>query len=222
MVHNGIDSSLFSPGPVKPEVPQVIWMGRMVKGKGLEYLIAALSILKEKGILFKGVLIGKGPDQERVGQLLQASQLTDRVRIIPVVDQETAVRLYQESTVFALPSSSEGMPRTLLESMGCGTPFVCTNLPQLVDLAVGCGMTVGFGDVEAIAAGLEVYLTDKEKAEEHGRCGRQKVLDHYSWKETVARTIDVYRELVEGADRHFNSMSLMPTIEDTVARRISK
>jgi glycosyltransferase involved in cell wall biosynthesis len=196
VIHNGIDSSLFTPGAGKPEVPQVLWIGRMVKGKGLEYLIAAFNILKKKGIVFKAVLVGKGPDLEKVQQSLAAYDLKDQVRLINKVNQETAVQLYRESTVFALPSMSEGMPRTLLEAMGCGTPFVCTNLPQLVDLAVGCGLTAGYGDVEAIASGLEVYLTDRRTVEDHGRRGRQKVLDQYSWKETVARTVDVYRDLV--------------------------
>jgi glycosyltransferase involved in cell wall biosynthesis len=90
------------------------------------------------------------------------------------------------------------MPRTLLESMSCGTPFVCTDLPQLVDLAVGCGTTVEYGDAEGIAAGLEMYLTHKNAAEGQGRSGRQKVLDHYSWNETVANTVEVYNELVNG------------------------
>ncbi len=198
VIHNGIDSSLFTPGPGKSEVPQVLWIGRMVKGKGLVYLIEAFRILKNKGIVFKAVLVGRGPDLEQVQQLLSQYGLKDQVRLISIIDQGSAVQLYRESTVFALPSISEGMPRTLLESMSCGTPFVCTDLPQLVDLAVGCGVTAGYGDVEGIANGLERYLTDKVTADEHGKRGRQKVLDHYSWKETVAQTIEVYHELVDG------------------------
>lgn len=195
VIHNGIDSALFIPGSVKADPPQILWIGRMVKGKGLEFLIEALKILKDKDISFQVVLVGKGPDSDKVQQMLLQNGLTDRVRIIKNVDQETAVKLYQESTVFALPSISEGMPRTLLESMSCGTPFVCTDLPQLVDLAVGCGVTAGYGDIEGIASGLEIYLTDKAAVKDHGGKGRQKVLDHYSWSETVAQTVEVYREL---------------------------
>ena len=85
--------------------------------------------------------------------------------------------------------------------MSCGTPFVCTDLPQLVDLAVGCGLTAKYGDVQGIAAGLEGYLTSTRMVEEQGAYGRQKVLDHYSWKETVAGTIVVYQELAESRRR---------------------
>lgn len=202
VIHNGIDSSLFTPGSGKSEVPQVLWIGRMVKGKGLVYLIEAFRKLKNKGIVFKAVLVGRGPDLELVQQLLSQYELKDQVRLISIIDQGSAVQLYRESTVFALPSVSEGMPRTLLESMSCGTPFVCTDLPQLVDLAVGCGITAGYGDVEGIADGLERYLTDKAIADEHGKHGRQKVLDHYSWKETVSHTVDVYHELVDGPHKN--------------------
>jgi glycosyltransferase involved in cell wall biosynthesis len=198
VIHNGIDSALFTPGSSKPEVPQVLWIGRMVKGKGLEYLIEAFKILRDKGVVFKAVLVGKGPDREKVQQFLVQNDLKDQVQLIENVNQERAVQLYRDSSVFALPSTSEGMPRTLLESMSCGTPFVCTDLPQLVDLAVGCGTTAEYGDAEGIAAGLEMYLTHKNAAEGQGRSGRQKVLDHYSWNETVANTVEVYNELVNG------------------------
>jgi glycosyltransferase involved in cell wall biosynthesis len=198
VIHNGIDSALFTPGQKKSEPPQVLWIGRMVKGKGLEYLIEAFKILKEKGVPFKAVLVGKGPDSDKVQQMLLQYGLKDQVRVIQVVDQEAAVQLYRESTVFALPSISEGMPRTLLESMSCGTPFVCTDLPQLVDLAVGCGVTAGYGDVAGIAAGLEIYLTNEGAVRDQGRNGREKVLGHYSWNETVAQTVGVYRELAKG------------------------
>ncbi|HEY3420760.1 MAG TPA: glycosyltransferase family 4 protein [Methanomassiliicoccales archaeon] len=197
VIHNGIDASLFTPAASKPEIPQVLWMGRMVKGKGLEFLIEAFRDLKNKGIVFKAVLVGKGPDREKVDQSLLQYGLKDQVRVIENVNQESAVQLYRESTVFALPSNHEGMPRTLLESMSSGTPFVCTDLPQLVDLAVGCGLTAKYGDVAGIAAGLEAYLTDRKLVEEQGMFGRQKVLDHYSWKETVAKTVGVYHELVD-------------------------
>lgn len=197
VIHNGIDSAMFTPGPAKHEIPQVLWMGRMVKGKGLEFLIEAFKVLKDRGIVFQAVLVGKGVDREKVVQSLIQYGLKDRVQIIENVDQENAVQLYRDSTVFALPSSHEGMPRTLLEAMSCGTPFVCTDLPQLVDLAVGCGTTVKYGDVQGIAAGLESYLTSRKLVEQHGAYGRQKVLDHYSWKETVASTISVYRDLTD-------------------------
>jgi glycosyltransferase involved in cell wall biosynthesis len=197
VIHNGIDSAMFTPGPAKHEIPQVLWMGRMVKGKGLEFLIEAFKVLKDRGVVFQAVLVGKGVDREKVEQSLIQYGLKDRVQIIENVDQESAVQLYRDSTVFALPSSHEGMPRTLLETMSCGTPFVCTDLPQLVDLAVGCGTTVKYGDVKGIAAGLESYLTNKKLVEQHGAFGRQKILDHYSWKETVASTISVYRDLTD-------------------------
>ena len=198
VVHNGIDSDLFTPGATKSEVPQVLWMGRMVKGKGLEYLIEALNLIQNRKVSFRAVLVGKGPDRERVKQLLTQYRLDDRVDLIDNVEQISAVNLFRESTVFALPSISEGMPRTLLESMSCGTPFVCTDLPQLVDLAAGCGLTAGYGDVEGIAAGLEKYLTDPKLVKDQGGCGRQKVLDHYSWKDTVSKTVDVYQDLMIG------------------------
>jgi glycosyltransferase involved in cell wall biosynthesis len=196
VVHNGIDADMFTPGRAKPEIPQVLWMGRMVKGKGLEYLIDAFKVLKDKNVFFKAVLVGKGVDHDKVVQSLDHFGLKDQVRIIDNVNQETAVQLYRDSTVFALPSAHEGMPRTLLESMSCGTPFVCTDLPQLVDLAAGCGLTAKYGNVEEIASGLEAYLTIRDLVEEHGRHGRKKVLEHYSWKETVSQTIAVYEDLV--------------------------
>ena len=80
VIHNGIDSALFTPGPAKHEIPQVLWIGRMVKGKGLEYLIEAFKVLKEKGVVFQAVLVGKGVDKEKVQQSLSSTASRTRSR----------------------------------------------------------------------------------------------------------------------------------------------
>ena len=109
-----------------------------------------------------------------------------------------------EADLFALPSLAEGMPRTVLEALACETPVVTTDRKQLRPLVEDVGRLVPSESPAELADALDEFLgMNPEKRAELGERGREKILDGYSWRDTVRQTTDVYRELVdETAEEH--------------------
>jgi glycogen synthase len=95
------------------------------------------------------------------------------------------------------------MPRTVLEALACETPVVTTDLKQLRPLVEDVGQLVPPESPAELADALDEFLDlNPERREELGERGREKILNGYSWRDTVQQTTDVYRELVdENAER---------------------
>ncbi|RSD34407.1 MAG: glycosyltransferase [Methanohalophilus sp.] len=197
VIHNGIDTEHFVPAeePVFDE-KKLLWIGRYANGKGVDYLIDAFSILQSKHPDATLTMVGKGPDKERILQKIQDLNLEKYITIKDFIPNSEIVQLYQECSVFVLPSLEEGVPRTILEAMACGIPVVCTQLPQLMDIVEDSGYLVPVKDAQVLADRICEILSDSDLAMKLGSNGRENVVANYSWKDTVKKTIGLYEGLI--------------------------
>ncbi len=197
VIHNGIDTNHFVPSEKSYlENKRLLWIGRYAKGKGVEYLIEALSILKLEYPEITLTLVGKGPDKDKIVKQIKELGLEKNIILKDFILNSEIVQLYQQSSVFVLSSLEEGVPRTILEAMSCGIPVVCSRLPQLIDIVEGSGYVVPTKDPQALADSISAILSNPELAANMSAHGRQKVLNGYSWLDTVKKTISLYEELV--------------------------
>lgn len=198
VIHNGIDTDIFTPCEKRggKTGSQILWVGRFVPGKGIEHLINAFNILVQQHQHYRLTMVGKGPLQEKINQKIQNLGLSQHISLRSFVPNSEIHRLYQDSDVFVLTSLNEGVPRTILEAMACGIPVISTELPQLVDIVEGCGLTVPIGDPQAVADAVSRITTSPELAKKLGEAGRAKVVGHYSWEDTVRKTVEAYQELL--------------------------
>lgn len=202
VIHNGIDTDLFVPAR-EPcfDKKNLLWVGRYAKGKGLDYLIEAFSILKTRHPDVTLTLVGKGPEQDHISQKIRDLNLESSIIMKDFVPNSEIVSMYQNSSIFVLPSLEEGVPRTILEAMSCGIPVVCSRLPQLVDIVEGCGLLVPVKDSQALADSISKVLSDSSLAEEFRENGRRNVVENHSWKDTVKKTVQLYKELAWNNER---------------------
>lgn len=109
--------------------------------------------------------------------------------------------LLAEAAVSVLPSHSEGLSNTLLESMGAGVPVVATDIggnPEVVEQGV-TGFLVPPHDPPSLADAIVKLLVDRDLAERFGAAGRRRALDHFSLDRMIARTEQLYRDLLGAA-----------------------
>ena len=196
VIPNGIDTKLFIPHKKEGGDSQILWVGRFVPGKGVEYLIDAFNILLKEHSAAKLLMIGGGPLKEKIEQKIQDLDLAGSVFIKELIPNSKLPEMYQSSDVLVLPSIHEGIPRTILEAMACGVPVVCTELPQLVDVVKGCGLLVPLRDSQALANAISKIISDRKLAQKFGEKGRAKVVKNHSWEDTVKKTISLYEELI--------------------------
>ena len=174
---------------IPPQALVVIFVGRLAPEKELPSLIAAFAsvvqCLPQALLLF----VGDGPSRESLEAEVNRLGLSASVRFI---GRQPAgqIRLWlQAADVFALVSSNEGFPCSLLEAMAVGCPSLVSDIPanaQLIESSVH-GLRVPVGDAAAIAEGLLRLLRDLQSRASMGRAARQRVLENYSLDKVLDR-----------------------------------
>jgi glycosyltransferase involved in cell wall biosynthesis len=142
--YNGVDAKLFQPGPANAARaklklsadPLVLFVGNLVAVKGLNVLIDACALLRDRGAQFQCRLIGQGPLRRALLRRIQDAALTHLVQLHGPCPLEQLPDWYRAANVLVLPSFSEGIPNVILESQACGTPVVASRvggIPEILD-----------------------------------------------------------------------------------------
>lgn len=194
-VQRGIDVDAVSPSFRRPrDPPRVLWVSRFAPGKGAHVLVDALDHLRQRGVDVEATLVGEGLERRDVEQTVEERGLGDRVTIKDFLPQEELYDEYRRATVFVLPSISEGMNRTVLESMAAGTPVVISDLPHFHDIVDGCGRIVEERDGRAFADAIEELLTEDLQA--LGTTARDRIEGRFTWTQTFDDIRPIFREVV--------------------------
>ena len=199
VIPNGVDTDLFCPNIDKyleDESPKILWVGRLVPGKGVEYLIRSIGILAKNIPKIKVLLVGEGPQKSKLLDLIANLKLKENISMLDHVENKKMPIIYQKSDVFVLPSLNEGVPRTILEAMSCGIPVVCSEIPHLSSIIDECGIMVPQKDAVAMAGAIHCIISDSDHANKLGRNGRKRVARNYSWANTVEKTVALYKGLI--------------------------
>jgi len=115
------------------------------------------------------------------------------------VPDERIVELYSEAELAVVPSLYEGFSLPAIEAMSCGVPLIATTggaLPEVTGIHNQTCFQVPPGDSEALASMIRTALDDPAARARVGQQGRQRVIDHWSWRHTADRTVEQYRILL--------------------------
>jgi len=185
LAYHGVDLDKFNYRETEPphDLPLILSVGRLVKKKGFGDLVAALGLLRDRGVRFRALIVGDGEERKAIEEQVSALGLDDLVSLPGSVTQEELVPIYAQATVFALPcrvlddGDRDGLPNVLLESMSIGLPVVTTpisGIPEAVRHGEN-GLLVPERDVAALAAALELLLSDPELRHRLGANARQTI-----------------------------------------------
>ncbi len=117
-----------------------LFVGKFVEKKGIPFLIQAARIIKDKNISFKLVLIGGGPLEGEVKDMVNKFRLNQEIRLLGWVKNDLLPDIYSASDVVIVPSvfdkkgESEGMPVVINEAMACGVPVIASTVSGIPDI----------------------------------------------------------------------------------------
>ncbi|MFB3907591.1 MAG: glycosyltransferase [Candidatus Eisenbacteria bacterium] len=175
----------FVPPSARPSVrvPLILAVGRLVEKKGFHPLIEALATLRDRGVAFRCIVAGEGPEKDRLQDRIRTARLAGRVRLAgPVPLTRLKSRLYPAARVLAQPcvvsgdGDQDGIPIVLMEAMASGLPIVSTRvsgIPEAIEDGVE-GFLTEPGDVEALAGRIEQLLTRPILAERIAHAARAR------------------------------------------------
>ncbi|MDI6711718.1 MAG: glycosyltransferase [Anaerosomatales bacterium] len=118
--------------PIREGQFNVLFVGRVVREKGVLDLVSAAADVDGRGAL-DVTLVGAGPEEDGVRRLVRDLGLERSVRLAGLADAAALREAYASADVLALPSYTEGFPTVVAEAMGFGLPVVCTRIRGLAD-----------------------------------------------------------------------------------------
>ncbi|MDB5238024.1 MAG: glycosyl transferase group 1 [Candidatus Kaiserbacteria bacterium] len=132
---------------------------------------------------------------EQIDSLIAELGLSERVKIVPFVDDEDLPVVYQAATFFVFPSFYEGFGMPAVEAMACGTPVLVSDRASLPEVIGGIGEIADPYDADSIAAGM-IKLLDPQYRERLSRLGKEHVRT-FRWSETARKLVDVFRSVAQ-------------------------
>lgn len=170
----GFDSRIFQPMDrlaaraslgLSPAARVVLFVGQLVPIKGLDILLAAWRMLRERGAAGADdrlLLIGEGPLRAELERRAGAAPVAGTVRILGGMPQSEIARWLVASNLFCLPSRSEGFPNVVVEALACGIPVVASDvggIHEVISSSVN-GIMFPSGDSTALALAIENALAE--------------------------------------------------------------
>ena len=224
-IYNGIDLNQYRPRPnedvlrehgLDPDVPIVLFVGRITRQKGILHLVNAIKHLRQ-GV--QVVLCAGAPDTDEIEREMsrrvqEAREEADaQITWIPkMLPKDDIIAFYTHASVFVCPSVYEPFGIINLEAMACETPVVASAVGGIPEIVVTgeTGLLVAFesaGEGNAdpadpeqfsqdLAAAVNELLDDPPRRARMAEAARQRVEDVFSWTSIAEQTLDFYRSLV--------------------------
>ena len=198
---SGVDCQRFVPAATRGERPfTVVLPARLLWDKGVAEYVEAAQILRAEGRDFIFQLAGE-PDAGNPAAVpvttVQDWVAAGLVQWLGHVSDMPG--LFQSVDAVILPSYREGLPKGLIEAGACGLPLVTTDVPgcrEVVEDGVS-GLLVPMKDATALAVAIARLQDDSDLCAQLGQAARAKALSEFDEKIVIARTLEVYRELLE-------------------------
>jgi len=194
----GVDTETFRPDRTKKLDDLILFVGRLVRNKGLHILLQALSYLKIQTEL---IIIGpsdlNNPEYaEEIMHMCHAinEKGVHRVKYLGALDSSDLIPWYQKATIFVCPNLSGGSGGTTsLEALACGIPVIGTG-NHVIKNRVN-GILVSPNDPKKLANAIRILLENKELRERYGKEGRSMVERYFSLGYMANKLIEIYDKL---------------------------
>jgi glycosyltransferase involved in cell wall biosynthesis len=177
VVHCGLDQERYvlDPHVIKTEFPSLVFVGRLRRYKGLDWVIRTLKRVRAFVPGVKLWVIGDGPWQAALQAQAREHGVADVVEFCGFLPGAEKVKRMQSAWALVQPSAKEGWGLTVIEAGACGNAVVAANSPGLRDSVRDrqTGLLVPFGDDAALAEALTSVLTDTELRDELALGGMQ-------------------------------------------------
>jgi phosphatidylinositol alpha-mannosyltransferase len=205
IIPNGIDCQRFGAKNIKPIErfddgrPNLLYVGRLDKRKGLEYLLTALPLIQREYAEARLLVVGAYDRQDKEPFVRMVRKLGIRhVHFIGLVSRDELPRYYRTATVFCAPSTGfESFGIVLLEAMAAGLPIVASDITGYRQVMTQNreGKLVPPCEPETIARACTTLLDDARLCKRMGATG-QHTAKRYDWQHIADAVLAYYDELV--------------------------
>jgi colanic acid/amylovoran biosynthesis glycosyltransferase len=203
LIYHGLDTAAFRPNLYlsrKNLCPLLLSVGSLKEKKGFAYLIKACLLLKNQGYNLRCEIIGNGPEQKKLEQLIVDLGLQNSVVLCgallnrEVMAKYTRATILVQASVLAEDSDRDGIPNVILEAMASGVPVVATKvsgIPEVIERGV-TGLLVEPRDERDLADAIARLLDDSKLCDSLARKGRQLIEEKFDIRTNIERLIELF------------------------------
>jgi glycosyltransferase involved in cell wall biosynthesis len=172
----------------------LVFVGRLDPVKNVDVLLRATARISQ-GQDIQLLIVGDGPERERLETLTATLNLTDRVRFAGQrLDVE---RILKAADIFVLPSRWEGMPMAAQEAMASGLPVIASRAEGIIDIIEDniTGLLVTPGSMEQLAHAICRVIQNPTLAQQLSNAAQQKAQRLYSLDSIVQSYSELYTKV---------------------------
>ncbi len=203
-----VDLAHFESGRRAPKAvpPRVLFAGNLVQAKGVDILIEAVGLLRDRGVACELRILGAGPARDQLAAQIASRALGGVASIAPFVTQAQMPAEYGAAAITVLPSrgQAEGLGLVLVEALLAGSAVVGTpagGIPEVVEDGV-TGLITPDGDAAALAERLGRLLQDPALRERLTEQGAARVRTTYALDTAVDTFLSLFDAAVHRPARH--------------------
>ncbi|UCG36208.1 MAG: glycosyltransferase family 4 protein [Candidatus Bathyarchaeota archaeon] len=176
----------------------VLYVGRLVPQKGVEYLIRAVPRISRRLPEAKFVIVGEGWMRQHLEWLADQTGQRWRVRFTGFISDEELVALTKSADVMVVPSVYEPFGIVALEAMAAGVPIVASRVGGLAEVIEHdkTGVYIYPRSLDSVAWGVERVLSDPGYRDWIVKNALEAVKNRFSWQTVARQTIDVYKRVL--------------------------
>ncbi len=204
VLENGVNTEVFSSLDrqeakirlsIGDNVKVILFIGRLIKSKGVDYLIRVFSRISSYHQKVLLVIVGDGPFKEHLHRLVYTLKVERQVHFAGEVPHGEVPLWLGVASVFVLPSFSEGRPNVVLEAMAAAVPVVASDIPGVAEIIEDKvnGLLFPPGDERRLEEILNMVLSDDSLAEKIGRAGRETIVKrNLTWQRHAEMLKEIY------------------------------
>ncbi len=211
----GVDPSVFHPQDraqarqllgVSPDVPLLLFVGRLQPLKGIDTLIRSAQWVHQVHPDVQVLIVGGGrepgdahetQERQRLQDLTAELGLTHQIQFITAQPQEALTQYYAAADVFVMPSHYESFGMVVLEAMACGIPVVASKVGGLASTVLHgeTGFLAPVGDDRAFAHAIQNVLATPSMRQSMSQAAYHRA-QAFTWPRIVERTQRLYQRLL--------------------------
>lgn len=188
------------------EVRKVLYVGRLIEWKGVDYLIKAVALVRRSFPETQLIIVGDGPEMGGLKKIAKDSGLGFDVEFAGSVSHSQVQKYFDTSDVFVLPSivndkgETEGLGVVILEAMASGVPVVGSRAGGIPDIVIDgeTGLLSIPKDPQSIADCIIQFFSDTNLSSKLSLNARNNVVSNYSWSHISNRLVLLYRQTTDG------------------------
>jgi glycosyltransferase involved in cell wall biosynthesis len=197
VIPNGVDvGALGAPALYREREPVLLFVGYLIERKGVRYLLEAAPAILAQHPDLRIVLIGKGPEEQRLREQAAALGIAGSVAFVGFLPHAEVIELMQRSLLLVLPSVEEGQGAVLLEALAAGTPVIGSNIDGIAEVITPqVGRLFPVADAAALADRVNDLLAAPACWQQTSDAARSLALATYDWRVLAQRYLALYGAL---------------------------